>query len=409
MNEELLSILGHARRRLAAARAVETAGAAIVAGAFSAAGGELAWALAARSRIAGLAIVAALLAATLAWAAWMSRRLARGDKNASGSCRLLACVAIAVAGFAAIGILTGLHLRWPKAILLAAGACAALSAGAGTLAARPGLRRVAAILDAKGRLRERVSTAVELISSAAPPASAAVVYAQALAALKDRRPQDAPFWSAPPALPAAAGLALAVSLAMAFVPDFAPTARGGAAALARALPSLTPAQRDELAAALRRAACEPAAGRSADDLRKAAAFVDVQDAAELQRMFEKLKAQGYEPLAAVPREMLAAAGAVGEFPATLSASSGHPIGKAPPDGNEPADGGGYVSVYDPLYESRQADDGNALPAVAAHPPPAIPYADAWAAACARAADSAARSAVPPAYRALVRDFFTAGE
>jgi hypothetical protein len=425
MNEELLSILRSARRRLRAVRAAETAGAMIVAGALAAAGGELAWAVATRWTWAGLAICAAPAAAALAWAKTRDSHqvfLRNMVTVPSFLPWLLAGVGVAVAALAAVGVLAGWHLHWPKAALVAFGVLLPVLVGmAAALARGPSLRQVAEILDAKAHLRERLSTAVELAlepeagrACLALPAAAPVVCAQALAALRQKRPQDLALWSASPALPAAMGLALAVCLALAFLPDFAPARRGGSiGAFSRAVATMTPAQREELAAAFRRAASQPAVGgAAAQELLKAAAVVEVRDPEELRRILERLQAAGFEPLGAVPRDLLAAAGLADEAASTMASSGSDNGGRAVPpaarDANEgAAPGGSYVSVYDPHYEASAHPPGGGEPAPALASRAGVPYADAWAAARARAMDAAARGAVPPAYRQLVRDFFSA--
>jgi hypothetical protein len=117
-------------------------------------------------------------------------------------------------------------------------------------------------------------------------------------------------------------------------------------------PAITPELLDRMIHAFREAATQQAAAPAVSrELVRAAAIVEVQDAQELQQVLRKLQEAGYAPLAAVPPDLLAAAGL--PTPATLPAEgtgSRTGLARAAGDANEgPGLGRGYVSVYDPRY------------------------------------------------------------
>ena len=414
MNDELLLILRSARRKLLAVRAAESACATVAVGAVLAAAGELAWAVAAWRQWVGVAIAFAIAAFgfALLLAQLRSNEVARQFRRSF--------VALA---FASIGVFTircildGSYLTMPKSAVAVVGvSMAALTGALVALAFRPDLRQVAAMLDAKAALRERLSTAVEMaLSAASAPVSAPVVREQALAALRDRRPQDLPMWSATASLPAATALGLALCLAAAFLPDFgAPRHLSPIEQFSRSVPGLTDAQRAQLAAAFREAAsrakADPAAAR---EWAKVIALVEVKDAKELQQVLQRLQDANFAPLGAVPPELLKAAGLTSQTPTTMLAGNSSGSGDhtaATGEANGPLKPpGGYVAVFNPnytLYAHPGESEAN-RPLVV--PPATVPYADAWSAARARAMDNAQRGAVPPAYRRLVYDFFSRNE
>ena len=416
MSDELLSILKYARRKLLAVRAAESACAMVAVGAVLAAAGELAWAAASWRAWAGIAIAASCAAASCLLP--FLPRVGAGRRKTPVSRWLMAGTGLLVAGFVGWGILAGFCLRLPKFALAGAVLLAAVLVGAGAALARgAGLRQVAAMLDAKAGLRERLSTAVELAFSPAPaPASAPVVREQALAALRLRRPQDMPMWSASPALPAAMALALAMCLALAFLPDFGAASQAARIEqFSRSLGDMTPDQRQQLAAALRQAA---AGGKVSPEVARelasaAAAVVEANDAEELRKLFQRLQDEGVDPLGVVPHDLLVAAGLAGKTPATIAAGNHSGTARNTAATGEANDlqkmARGYMSVFDPRssqYARGGETDANDRRAA---PGPAVPFADAWSAARARALDNAQRGAVPAAYRRLVHDFFAGQE
>lgn len=417
MSEELLSILRSCRRKLLASRSAESAAITVTASAVFAAVVELAWASAHWRTWAGLLLCAGAAVGAPALACLALRQ--KGRRVLSPAWPAVAS-GVALAALGAWAIEAGWFLYLPKAAVAGVGVVlgAVLGAG-GALARGVTLRQAAAWLDAKGGLRERLSTAAEWLTSETPaPDSARAVYAQALKAVQDRRPQEAPLWSRTPAVLAALGLALAACLAAAMLPDFGSgAAAGDIHQFSQSVAAMTPAQRAELADAFRRAA-ERAANDPAvaEQLRQAALTVEVKDAAELERLLKKLQEAGYVPLGPVPAPLLAAAGLTPKATPTTGESQG--VTKTPEpipstrtanvsDSN--AASGGYVRVYDPLYRPTAvapAADGNSATVSSR---PMAPFSEAWARARARASAAAAGGTVPPAYRRLVRDFFAADE
>jgi hypothetical protein len=409
MNEELLSILRAARRKLVATRAMEAAAAMTTVGAIFAAAGQTALLIGAWHPHVGFVLSRLLILAfvVVCWSVLERRRRLVGKRTLAHIFSLFTGFLV---GIAVMGVNVPLWQGLPRMLVPAIGVLLLAAVGAGlTLTRGAALRDVAAMLDAKAGLRERLSTAAELAISAQPlPPSAPVVFAQALAALKEKRPQHLPMWTATPSLPAGMGLALAACLALAFLPDFGSGRQGTRIEqFSQAVPALTAEQRQRLAEAFRSAAAQQAfAPAVSRELVKAAAIVEVKDAQELQQVLQKLQEAGFAPLAAVPPDLLAAAGLPTPATRTAGNNGGHQGGdSASREANEPGAGGGYVSVYDPRYAAPSgggASDANRSPS---SPPADVPYADAWAAARARAADHAQRGDVPPAYRRLVHDFF----
>lgn len=410
MNDELLSILRSARRKLLATRVLESAAVMTTVGAVFAAAGQGALLVMARFPHVGFAIVSVVIVLFVP-ACWfvLDRRRCLEDVGALPF--VISFFACFLDSVLVLGVTIPAWQGLPRMAAPAIGILVVAAIGAGMALARgAGLREVAAMLDAKAGLRERLSTAAELALSREPlPPSAPVIFAQALTALKESRPQRLPMWSATAALPACMVLALAVCLALAFLPDFGPARPGGRLdQFSQAVPALTREQRQRLAEAFRAAASQQAAAPAVSrELVKAAAIVEIQDAQELQQVLQKLQDAGYAPLSAVPPDLLAAAGL--PTPTTLAAEGNGDrtgLARAANEANEsPSLGGGYVSVYDPRYAAyaRPAE----ADAIIAQPAPraAVPFADAWALARARAADHAQRGEVPAAYRPLVRDFF----
>ncbi|HUT61386.1 MAG TPA: hypothetical protein VNA25_26365 [Phycisphaerae bacterium] len=407
MRDEVLSILRSARRKLALTRAAESAAVAATAAALASAAVELAWALAWSWPAVGSAICIACAAASagvLVVPAFRARL--GGSASAAAPAGVFAVVCLA----GAAGIRLGWQADWHKgAVALIAVPSAALVAAAVAMARGAGIAGVAAYLDARASLRERVATAAELAAAGdVQTPSARAVYSQALDALKTRRPQAGGMWRRTPRTLGALGLSLLLCLAMAFLPD---ARRHDAAAgrLGQAVESLTADQRARLAEAFRKAAAAADDPQAARELAKTAAIVEVKDAEELERLLAKLQAAGYRPLKVVPGDILAAAGLTPEGAPAGDEATARGSALVATDANGPSVGGaGNVRVYHPRYAAASIPDADAN-AASAPAAAMVPYADAWAAARARASASLARGRVPAEYRRLVRDFFAGGD
>ena len=411
MRQEFLSILRRAAGKLLLTRAAESAAVATTAGAVSAAIVELGWSLAQIS-LAWAAIVTALpmaIAILLLSSAGVRTRLA----VPRAAVPLAAwCAALAAAGE------IGLWRHWqelPTIVLVAAVLLVSALAGAIVrLAKGVNLADVAAYLDAKGNLRERLATAVELSRSPqadSPPAHA--VYAQALEALRQAQPQAKGMWRRTQATAAAVAMGSLLCIAMTFLPALGPRPDSRRLqALAQSIDTMNAADRKELSDAFRQAA---AAARNNPDvaaqLAAAAHVIEVKDAAELEQILRKLRAAGYRPLDVVPGNLLTQAGlapppAAGRHDVTPTPMARTGLKNAAASGqggDATAQAPETVRVYNPLYHDlvKTSPGGASSDANA----PATTFADAWALARARASDALARGELPQRYRRLIRDFF----
>lgn len=423
MRNEVLGILTAAAWKLRAVRAAEAAAIGAVAGGLAAAALEAAWAVARVSVAWGVAFCGA--AAVLAIALSASSRL----RSALGLDVLLAGVSAGVCGAAALGgaacVVTGWHVGVPKLLLPLLCVPGGALAGAVAVAARGVTAMQAAIFhDVRLGLDERLGTAVELAGGrAGDEAFARCVYAQALAALRQARPQRQAVWRRTRATAGALALSAALWSALAFVPTLGVVDVDESFARVRAgVDSMTPAQREDLAGTLRRLAEQAADNpRLMAALRAAALAAEHELPQEVREQLEQARralADASDAEAArLARELLAAMG----LDATAGgAGAGATTQLARRDANQPggpdansATGGARdgplarrVYVYDPAYD--RLADANAPPTTSPAPARAgslRPLSDAWAAARDRARGALSAGQVPADYRRLVRRFF----
>jgi hypothetical protein len=420
MRRELMDRMRSAAGKLLRVRAAEAAAVCATAAALAAAAVQSAWAVAyaAPTAAAGICLLPAALGIWIALSPGAGRALRLGRLL-----RVLAggvCVAAGAGGAAAVA--GGWHVQVSKAvvplILLPVGA---ILGALGALLRRPTPRDAAVLLDRRGGLRERLSTAVELASSADADAPVArFVYAQALAGLRARRPQRGPMWRRSRATAAALGLSLVLCAALAFVPTVGLRGEGDVIGrLAGSLDALSPAQKQALAEALRAAARDADDEQTAQKHVEAARMVELGDAEQLRKLLGELKRAGLKIEKVVPGDVLAAAGigaggepGAGGRAALAAKGTGwppSPNGSGPPrDASQAPEPN--VRVYDPLYEEL------VKPGTAPAKGPGgggqegmVGFDDARAAHRARAASALTSDAIPPKYRPIVRDFFLADD
>ena len=302
--------------------------------------------------------------------------------------------------------------RWQ--ILLVVPAAAAIGALA-RLIRGVSLHQAAAFMDVRGGLQERLTTALELAEAGGPEESMRH-YAcwQALrAAQASQAAQASPWRSRSQRFAAPLTLTLLACVVLALLGgDGRGTSPRDLAARLAAVPR---DQRQALSADLRQAAGE--AGQDsqlAAELLQAADVVEVGDSDRLAALLPSLQ----EAARSSPGRALSA---VGELLAALKRAGAGVAGKADgegPGGSQPSvkpNGGdgprrpapAAVNVYDPLYKPPPSgpEGGEGLPATSAGAEPLVPYADAWAAARARADQALRQGQVPAQYTNLVRDFF----
>jgi len=426
VSDRIVAILNRFRRRLVLVRVAEAAGVAAAAGGATSAALMGAWVLAGRYPLPAAGVCAAALAAGVAASAW---RRVRAGLHPEPLVQWIVALVPAVAGAAGVaGVLTGAAAHVPKnALVLIVPAAAALAAAAALLRAAS-LASVAASVDARAGLRERLRTALETSGDETDEQFAAAVRAQALQAASRPDVRGVRFWKRSRATVGAVGLALAATaLMLPWEPLLSPadneqrrwrqvSAQAGRS-LEEALAALVdPAaagdaeiashvgRLEELASALQTArlasggAWRDAAldlDRVTAALRRAVASgrLDAATAGKMARLADALERIGAEIAQRMGAEEVARAGAGG---------GGKPHPPQPATG--PA---GWTTVYDPRYAAlaTMPATGAATGAGAAAPVVGRTFDDAWADAQARANRAIDRGDVPAEYRQLVRDFF----
>ena len=423
MHERLMGILTRQRRRLTASRAAEAAAVGAIASSLT-----LAMILAGRI-LAGRLPLAAMLACgspMLAGVALASSRRLRSALHPQPAAAYAVAGVMFVCGTGALAMAMGPGLTiLPRAwLLLLIPAGAIIPAGA-AMAAGASLAGVAMDVDRRAGLRERLSTAWELVSSQQDGPFAAAIEAQAVEQASGRL-GGIHFWTRTRATAGALGLAiLAALLMLPWEPLESPeaarrrrwlevSARAGQAlsdslaaaaeAVAGGQPALVGEVRrlEELAAALREGRAE-----LAENWR--GAVVDLDDLAKA--LAEAMEAQGVTPearermaalLAAVERASAEIVAAMAEDPPVKPVTDVAQTTRPAPV--RPA---AWVSVYDPGYASSDPPSAtapstsNGGPETSTH----LPFDEAWMVARRRAGESIRSGAVPARYRPLIRDFF----
>lgn len=289
------------------------------------------------------------------------------------------------------------------AIGLPLGAVAAWVAG-------PTSREAAILLDAKCQLRERLSTAGELLQREEQGPFVDALFAQVVDLARQKELARVPMWRRTRATAGALGLAVLLCLAMNLLPlPRPPTDQQLAQSLVKNVESLTPQQRADLIKALADAAAKSADPKVQENLQAARAAVEQADAAALQKAMELLVAGKVEIKTIVPpslggtgmeagigADQHANAGGVTPTPAPTPTPSVTPT--------EIPSGPIMVRVLVPHYNVTTAATGSATVAPSS-PSDMVPWNTAWDAARARAEADLSRGSIPPEYRQLVRDYF----
>ena len=426
MHDRILPILSRLRRRTLAARTAEAAAVGGTAGGLVAASVMAAWVLAGRLLALASAVSAAPLLGGLAVAVWPG--LALKLRLTSTLRWSVAAIMMVPGAIAAACIATGAFVHVPKNWLILAAPVAAAAAAVVALVRGPTLGGVAADVDARAALRERLSTAWELAEGGEESAFADAVQAQALSAA-GRDLRGISFWNRSPATLGALGLAILASVLMLpWEPLQSPAAlrqqrwqRLSAQAgqqLQQHLARLEAAGDLQLADTIRRLQQLTRRLRSAtptDARQWRGPVVDLEKLAEsLRRAVRsgRLEPRAAEQIAQLIRTLeqttVEIAEGMGEDPGEIAAGAG--AGKVPQPSTRPRPTApGYTTVYHPSYADLAPATTASAPAIAHEAPPVspaqVPYDQAWLEARRRAAATLGRGQVPARYRQLVRDYF----
>ena len=406
VTQDVQNVLKGAAGRILRARALECAAVFSCAAGLCSAGLELAWALADEFRVAASAVcfLPWLSCSAILFFPTIRRRLRIGAKGCVGL--LLFCALSSSLGCALVA--TGLYVHWPKAalplVMILAGALVGLIA---VCLRGVAIHEAAAWLDQHAGLRERLTTAAELIdSSPSDPSVMEEVCRQALAALRQRRAEEISVWQRGRGTIGAMMLVLLLCVAMACLPS---PGRGQRDVRADELAGAVLASaegRRGTAETFRRAAQSAAPGtKLSSELARAAQIVELGDEAELRTILRSLRESGVNVRSLIGPDVpgLRRGEAAGRDDALRDRQL--PVTReAKPTRSDAI--GRWVRVYDPSYAKAPSrtisgQHESRPPMVAT----GVPYADAWKAAQERAAARAAAGRIPPQYRRLVRDFF----
>jgi hypothetical protein len=417
MREQVLDILSQARRRLLVSRTAGVAAALVATAAMASASLEVGWALAATQSGLGLCACALpMIAGLLLLLAPIKLSLPRLRAPLP---RVAAALLLAV-GLAGIFVyLWPLREKIPAILIPAVLLPAAALLAVVFVRIRPvSLQQVAVMLDLRLNLRERLSTAMELIERGSQVAGAGlseVIFAQAAGQARKAGVERMRFESV--SRPAAGALGLSVLLAVALLSLGGEGRRfyNNADEVDSAFTKMSPKQKHTLAEELAAAAKSAPTPQDKQDLQKAsdAALRDDPQAmkeavARLNDLIEKgiLKVVNVGSPEAV------------EGPVTDVTNEPGPVANTPPPGNQasavansppPANSPDNALVLMP--PSGKASPDNQAPAAGAAPEGGtyVSFDKAWEQAVSQANQSLRDGQVPPRCRQLVRDYFMAGD
>ncbi len=437
MSDRILSILGGFRRRLVIVRAVEAAAVGGTAGALSAAALMGGWTLAGRFTPA-----AALLCA-LPPAAGMALMISRRLRYALHSERLIqwfVIILLTACGLAGLMcVLTGIYVNLPKNWLFLIFPAGVILAFMVVLIRGAALVQVAVLVDRRADLRERLSTALELIESGEPEADLPFAHAvreQAIAAADGPRMGQVGFWNAARATGGALGLAVvAAVLMLAAEPLESPSAarqrrwrsvssQAGENILkqleAIRAPEANASAVTEQIHRLEKLAETLHAAKPTDAKQWTGKVVELEEITEALRQAVrsgKVDAKTAEQIGRLINSLERVAAGISE------GMSGNEYARTGDDGGRL----GRAERVPPLFIPKGGTTLRSVPAYApltvynpSHIPPTataatgtapaeinvqIPYDRAWADARRRAAEAMDKGTVPAEYRQLVRDFF----
>jgi hypothetical protein len=296
--------------------------------------------------------------------------------------------AVAVAAMVAAMLLGREQAALWAALALPAGAVVgaahAILAGVSPLAA-------ARFLDRRCGLRERLATAVELEAKGDATAAGEHVRRQARQAVA-ALPKRLPLWTLGPRAAAAMMVAAVLVAALAAVAvvrrEDTPIRR-----LLGMLDGATQARREAVAESLRQAGDRAESVQTAEQLRRAARLVELDDEEQLREVLERLERAGFEVGPALPGDVAAELG--------MGDAEGAAGGDRESRGDLAAGEGEAVRVFDPAYARAAGEAGENAAAAGA----TMSFGDAWSAARERAAASLNADRVPAEYRPIVRRFY----
>ncbi len=429
MTDHILSILGGFRRRLVAVRAIEAGAVGGTACALSAASLMGGWTLAGEFTAAAALLCVLPLAAGLTLAA--SKRLQSG-LHAERLIRWFIIILLIACGLAgAACVLTGTYVYLPKNWLFLIFPAGVFLSIVIVLVRGAALRNIAVLVDRRSSLRERLSTALELVQSGERSPFAEAVHAQALAAADKRDFRRVGFWTAARATGGAFGLAVvAAALMLAVEPLESPSARQqrrwqGISSQAgenilKQLATVKAQTADDSAIAeqirrLEKLAETLRAARGGDAKQWRGKVVELDEITKALRdavNSGKVDAVAAERIGrlidAMERTAAAIAEGMGGNEYVRTGSDGESPGWAegpqftPPARTEAS--WAPLTVYNPSAATPTTTATDTAPAGINVQ---IPYDRAWADARRRAAEAMDKGTVPAEYRQLVRDFFDA--
>jgi len=287
-------------------------------------------------------------------------------------------------------------------------------AGAVVQALRPVKPTDAAILlDLRYNLRERLSTAAELVAS--PTRDDGVteyVCSQAAAGLRRQAAAIRPPWRRTRTTAALLGLVVVLCAILSVSGNLSSSAQEVAvAAVAAEMRKMSPLEQDNLLARLRKARAREGASRLKPKLTQAVRAMEDGDAGKLTQLIRALMDAGVDVRALFSKKMLAAAGTGAKGGTALPET--HPATIVPRP-IAAAEAPAYVHIYHPAYARLLAagPKGSADSQPDTSPPNVlVPFEAAWDAARVRAENNLARSRskIPPQYHQLIRDFFAEGD
>ncbi|MDY7009274.1 MAG: hypothetical protein SVV80_00775 [Planctomycetota bacterium] len=430
MSDRILSILGGFRRRLVFVLAVEAGAVGGAAGALSAAALMGGWTLAGKFPIAAILLCVLPLASGIVLT--LSKRL-RCSLQSERAIQWFVITLLTACGFAGlICVLTGIYINLPKNWLFLIFPAGAFISSVIILVRGAALRRVAVLVDRRRGLRERFSTALELIESGESLAGqpfACAVRRQAIASADEPHYRRVSFWNRTRATGGALGLAVvAATLMLAVEPLESLSAkqqrrwdgvsiRAGENIL-KQLAAIKEQTADDSATTeqihkLEKLAENLRAARPADAKQWRGKVVELDEIiAALRETVQsgKVDSGASERIGRLIEAMERVAAGITEgmisheyAGAGDSLSPGRAEGPqfTPPARTEAP--WSPLTVYNPLYTPTTATTSTDSATTGGNI--RIPYEKAWADARRRAAEAMDKGNVPAEYRQLVRDFF----